>query len=293
MIIVKVCEGLGNQLFQYAFARRLQKNGKKVLLDVSDYTDEKFPVRRTSTKRSYQLDHFNIKLNKASEKHLQRYKFLTQENLIASWISALSEHRLWMYQVVVQEDAWEYKESYLNRKGNIYYKGWFQNPLYFSSIRKQLIKEITPNHKIHIQSGLKRLLQADNTIAIHCRRGDYKYIRNCLPIDYYKRAMEYMEQELGNPQYLFFSDDLPWVKAQFGNKENYIYIDNYGKYDDYEELMIMSRCKNIIMANSTFSWWAAWLNAYENKIVVMPKIWAYEKGKRIIEMNSPLEWIRI
>lgn len=293
MIIVKVCEGLGNQLFQYAFARRLQKNGKNVFLDVSDYTDEKFPIRRTSTKRSYQLDHFNIKINKANERHLQRYRFLAQENWLASWISVLSEQRLWMYQVVVQEDAWEYKESYLNRKGNIYYKGWFQNSLYFSSIRKQLLKEITPNHKIHIQSGLKTLLQADNIVAVHCRRGDYKYIRNCLPIDYYKRAMKYMEQELGNPQYLFFSDDLPWVKAQFGNKENFIYMDDYGKYEDYEELMIMSRCKNIIMANSTFSWWAAWLNTYENKIVVMPKIWAYEKGKRIIEINSPLEWIRL
>lgn len=294
MIIVKVCEGLGNQLFQYAFARSIQiKRREEVLLDASNYTDERFPIRRTSTKRSYELDHFNVKLKKADDRMLQKYKFLVRENLFARWIFTLSERRLWMNQVIVQQDAWEYNQSYFKRKGNIYYKGWFQNPQYFSEIRQQLLKDITPKQKIYIQSDLKQLLQADNTVAIHCRRGDYKYIRNCLSVDYYIRAMGYMEEKLQKPQYLFFSDEITWVKTQFGIKDNYYYMDDYGKYEDYEELMIMSKCKNIIIANSTFSWWAAWLNAYEDKIVVMPKIWAYVKGEGVIEPDFPLEWIRL
>jgi Glycosyl transferase family 11. len=294
MIIVKVCEGLGNQLFQYAFARSIQiKSGKKVFLDVSDYTNQRFPLGRRSTKRNYQLEHFNIKINKAGKKELQKYYFLISKGMVGKWISILEEHHLWMYKVFIQQNAWEYKENYLKIKGNVYYKGWFQNPKYFSSIREQLIKEITPKNKIHIQPELRRLLQGDNTVAVHCRRGDYKYIRNCLPVEYYAKAIAYMEEKLETPQYLFFSDDLPWAREQFGNKENFYYIDSYGRFEDYEELMIMSKCRNIIIANSTFSWWAAWLNSYENKVVIMPHIWAYARGKRVEVHDFPSDWIRI
>ena len=294
MVIVKVCEGLGNQLFQYAFARSIQiKSGKKVLLDVSDYTDQKFPVGRRSTKRSYQLDHFNIKINKAERKELKKYHFLISKDMLGKWISILEEHHLWIYQVIIQQDAWEYRENYLKIRGNVYYKGWFQNPKYFSSIRKQLLKEITPKYKVRILPELRRLLQEENIVAVHCRRGDYKYIRNCLPVEYYIKAMAYMGKKLKKPQYLFFSDDLSWVREQFGKKENFYYIDDYGGFEDYEELMIMSRCRNNIIANSTFSWWAAWLNSYESKVVIMPQVWAYAREKRIEVPDFPVDWIRI
>ena len=88
-----------------------------------------------------------------------------------------------------------------------------------------------------------------------------------------------MEKKLGVPRYLFFSDDLSWVKRQFGNKDNNYYIEDYGKFEDYQELMIMSRCRNFIIANSTFSWWAAWLCSYENKVVIMPRVWTYVGGQ--------------
>lgn len=294
MIVVKVCEGIGNQLFQYAFARSIQiRSGVKVFLDTGSYTDERFPVRRTSTKRSYELNHFNIRISEAGDEVLRKYRFLIRKDMVGRWISVLAEHHLWIYKVTIQQNAWEYKENYLKSRGNIYYKGWFQNPGYFASVRKQLVREITPKYKIHILPELKKMLQEDNMVAVHCRRGDYKHIRNCLPEDYYMKAMAYMEEKLEKPQYLFFSDDLAWTRGQFGSKENIHYIDEYGKFEDYEELMIMSRCRNLIIANSTFSWWAAWLNSYKNKIVIMPRIWVYTRGKESSFPDSPSEWIKI
>lgn len=294
MIIVKICEGIGNQLFQYAFARSIQiKSGKKVLLDVSNYTDERFPLARTDKKRSYQLDHFKIKIEKADKRDLQKFHFLIRKDRLGKWISVLAEHRLWMYQTVIQDIPWEYRVDYLHGMGNAYYRGWFQNLQYFSSIRKQLLKEIVPKHKIKIPLELRNLLQAENTVAVHYRRGDYKFIKNCLPDDYYTKAMDYVEQNVENPQYLFFSDEISWVKEHMGSKKNFYYIDDYGKFEDYEELMIMSRCRNLIIANSTFSWWAAWLNTYENGLVIMPQKWVYTKKWKEGLQEFPQDWIRL
>ncbi|EOS34161.1 MAG: alpha-1,2-fucosyltransferase [Lachnospiraceae bacterium] len=293
MIIVKIYEGLGNQLFQYAFARSIQVNGKKVFLDTSGYTDQLFPLCRTSTRRRYQLNCFNIRIKEVEKKNIEKYSFLIQEDMFGKLISKLAKLHLWMYKVTIQQNAQEYKESYLNTRGNVYYKGWFQNPKYFSSIRRLLLKEITPKYKIRIPAELRELLQEDNIVAVHCRRGDYQYIRNCLPVNYYKKAMAYMEKKLGVPRYLFFSDDLSWVKRQFGNKDNNYYIEDYGKFEDYQELMIMSRCRNFIIANSTFSWWAAWLCSYENKVVIMPRVWTYVGGQGVEMSDFPADWIRI
>lgn len=294
MIIVKVCEGLGNQLFQYAFARSLQiKSDKKVLLDTSNYTDERFPLARTDVKRSYQLDHFKIRIEKVGKRDLQKYHFLIRKDKLGKWISVLAEHHLWMYQVVIQDVPWEYRADYLHGVKNVYYRGWFQNPRYFTSIRKQLLKEIVPKHKIKIAPELRNLLRADNVVAVHYRRGDYKSINNCLPNDYYTRAMNYVEQIVENPQYLFFSDEILWVKEQMGSKKNFHYVNDYGKFEDYEELMIMSRCRNLIIANSTFSWWAAWLNTYDNKLVIMPQKWVHTKRWRDGSLEFPKDWIKL
>lgn len=294
MIIVKICEGIGNQLFQYAFARSLQiKSGKKVLLDVSDYTDDKFPIAKTDKKRNYQLDYFNIKVEKAQKEDLQKYSFLIRKDKIGKWISALAEHRLWFYQAVIQDNPWEYKADYLRGIGNVYFRGWFQNPQYFVSIRKQLLNEIVPKRKIHIKPELKELLQADNIVAVHYRRGDYKFIKNCLPDDYYTKAMDYMERNLENPKFLFFSDEISWVKEKMGSKKNFYYIDDLGKFKDYEELLIMSRCKNFIIANSTFSWWAAWLNTDVNKLVIMPQKWVCTKKWKEGVQEFSQDWIML
>ena len=147
MIIVKIYEGLGNQLFQYAFARSIQVNGKKVFLDTSGYTDQLFPLCRTSTRRRYQLNCFNIRIKEVEKKNIEKYSFLIQEDMFGKLISKLAKLHLWMYKVTIQQNAQEYKESYLNTRGNVYYKDGFRILNIFLLFAGCCLKKLRPNIK--------------------------------------------------------------------------------------------------------------------------------------------------
>lgn len=296
MIIVKIWEGLGNQLFQYAFARALSHSGKQTYID--GHEESSFNWYRNSNHRKYELDKFNIKLKSADEELLQKYKFLGRSTNIDKMVATLAEHKIWKWKTVEEIKAWHYNESYFELSGNYYIKGWFQNPKYFLDIRELLLKEITPKRKIKISKQFKNILESKETVSIHIRRGDYRYIQNCLPCSYYKSAVDYISCKISNPEFLFFSDDLKWVRGNFRwleNKYKCYYVDELGKYEGYEELMIMSCCKNNIIANSTFSWWAAWLNKNESKIVIAPKSWGPHRndGADISKNILPEEWIKL
>lgn len=108
--------------------------------------------------------------------------------------------------------------------------------------------------------------------AVHIRRGDYVNINGCIDMTYYEEAMEVMREKKKGCTFVFFSDDIEWVKQHFSNTENVIFFDEKIDISDLEEFYIMSYCKNQIIANSSFSWWAAYLNAAEDKIVVAPEV---------------------
>ena len=295
VIVVKIWEGLGNQLFQYAFARALSQKGKYVLLDRNEKQMGFKHFGRLNAKRTYELDKLKIKLPIAEQEILEKIPFANQrfnENKFIQW---LSEYGIWGWKIIEEPEAFLYKENYMKLSGNCYIKGWFQNPKYFLAVRKELLKEIRPKDKIIVSYQLKKLLNMEHITAVHVRRGDYTYNHNCLPISYYVSALDYMNHVLENPVYLFFSDDMRWVKENLGkySKDNFYYIDELGEYESYEEMFIMSRCKNIIIANSTFSWWSAWLNENYRKIVIAPKSWGRIGGINAADHILPTDWIRI
>lgn len=270
-IIVQVCGGLGNQLFQYAFARALQEKGNRVYLAAVFYT-------KYRTQRTYLLDNFYIKLKRA----------YWAEKLIAP----LADNDL-PFKIrtshIHEEMGMAYAPKLLDIEGNHYLIGLFQDERYFKSISAELKKEICPRKRIKISKELSYILKNENTASVHIRRGDYKQTNNLLNISYYKKAVDLMESKIDNAFFCVFSDDLNWARRHFDFVKNAYFINQDRRLMDYEELMIMSRCRHHIIANSTFSWWGAWLNSSFDKIVIGPKNWIL--GSKVNIM--PDAWIRL
>ena len=279
MIVVRIWEGLGNQMFQYAYARLLSQMGFSVCLDLDKAYDEFFDRDRRQKSREVAIHNFNIALKSIDVKRTKKYGYLKRKTLLDKLIFELSRDGKWFY------NFWD--ESYAKEtwsiQGNCYVKGWFQNPLYFNEIRGMLLKEFTPKKKIKISSQLKTMLQRRQTVSVHIRRTDYVSIHCALKWDYYEKALSMIKAYYQNPIFIVFSDDYEWAKQHMPLDEDCYYIDENECLEDYEQLLVMSCCKSNIIANSTFSWWAAWLNRNPDKNVIMPSKWLKGQEKLIMK----------
>lgn len=294
MYIIKISDGLGNQMFQYAFAKKLQIiSGKKVYLDVRYINNEDRILRdgkksiffKKSDRREYKLDHFKISLPLATEKTLFPWKYLKCENDIDKLILDFSKKHMWPWQYLFESP--DNKDNFLVNlhKTPTYIEGYFFDLKYFKDIRDTLQKDFRLQKKIRLSKELKEILIRDNTVSIHIRRGDFlKLNRDISCKGYYDNAVRIMCDYVNTPTWVIFSDDIDWVKENLKITGKKIYVSSLG-YEDYEELVIMKNCKNHIIANSTFSFWAAFLNPNEDKVVICPNRWKTE----II----PEKWIKI
>ncbi|MBD5509231.1 MAG: alpha-1,2-fucosyltransferase [Lachnospiraceae bacterium] len=288
MIIVRIYEGLGNQLFQYAYARALSlSTDQKVFLDIRETGS--LAAEQGKTKRKCELTDFRITLP-ICQNVQNFYPYLNSGTFIRDTIKKLSLMGLLPYKFYEEPKA-EYHKELLTWKGNWYLQGWFQDERYFSEYREIIRKEIVPRKKIRISGRLKEILKTKNTVSVHIRRGDYVKVSNQLPISYYHNAMEHMKSIVKDPFWIIFSDDVEWVKRNLNFTEDHYFVSENEKLEDYEELMVMSRCKNQIIANSTFSWWGAWLNKNECKTVIGPERWFLRGKKRQETYLLSKNWI--
>ena len=290
MIIVRIWEGLGNQLFQYAYARTLElRTGQKVYLDVNRCFSTELEGKRNP--RRYQLDNLRTKM-KVYSRTEELFFFLRNQTLIENIMFGLAQSKKFPIKFIKEEDV-SYKEELIQLSGCCYVMGWFQNENYFKEYRNVLIKELIPKKKIKITSRLRTVLSECNTVSMHIRRGDYKKFNFILPIAYYEHAIEYIKNKIENPIFLVFSDDIQWVATHIKFENEVIYVSQEEKLEDYEELLLMSKCKHNIIANSSFSWWGAWLNTNDEKIVIGPNRWFSTRGKNAGYNIMPSEWIRL
>lgn len=270
MIVVRIWEGLGNQLFQYAYARALElRTNQRVYFDIERCFAEKLEGKRIP--RKYQLNLFHTKIRAYPDTE-KMFFFLKQNNPLEKILCWAAQKRMLPLKFIKEQDV-SYKADLNTISGCYYLMGWFQNEAYFKEYREIILHELTPKKKIHVTPKMKAVLDENNTVSMHIRRGDFKEENIMLPISYYKRAADYMKTKINNPVFLVFSDEIQWVKTHLNLGECVIYVSDEEKLEDYEELLLMSKCKHNIIANSTFSWWGAWLNKNENKIVVGPKRW--------------------
>lgn len=291
MIVVKLQGGLGNQMFQYAAARSLAlRLGSKVYFDTSWFDN----IPSTDTKRWYELGCFDIDKNTIDIADYQIIGLgLGRKTKLRYILSNFNSRRLWSFEVPDHK----YHEKFKKLKGSIYLDGWFTSEKYFINHRDALLKDFTFTHELNKKStSIIDKIKDSNSVSLHVRRGDYITNKNARSwhgttgVDYYKKAIEIIEKKVENPQYFVFSDDIEWCKTNLARLRNVNFIDFNNKGSDDMRLMI--ECQHNIIANSTFSWWGAWLNDSRSKVVVAPMKWLSDPKIDTTDV-LPERWIKI
>jgi len=305
MIIVKLQGGLGNQMFQYALGRALSLRTKSdVLFDKSWFAH----VPDGETKRPFELDVFPLSLNFARQKDIP----LEVGGNYYSFRNAILRKLPW--RPIVGLPSWNFisdhfpkaQESIANicAGENVYLQGYWQSEKYFKDtldvIRHEFSFQTSPdqvNQNI-LNKILKEEVQGIKAVSIHIRRGDYSSDpktnahHGLLSLDYYRSAMSLIEKKLPKVCYYIFSDDLAWCRENLSINSEAVFVDVNTGNPSGMDLRLMSACHHQIIANSSFSWWAAWLNANKNKIVIAPQEWLSDPSL-INKDLLPENWIKL
>jgi hypothetical protein len=276
MIIVKLMGGMGNQMFQYAFGRALSlKYNTPLKIDLSFLKNRN--MGPGFIYRDYDLNLFNVYED-----------FNVNYNGVA----------------VASEPFFHYSNELVNaiaqvKDRNILIDGYWQSPKYFLGLDSQIRKDFEFKNKVDDSKddnilNMVNLITNSNSVMINVRRTDYLNTNHhgVMGLEYINNSVNIIKSKVENPKFFIFSDDIDWCKSNIV-LDNMVIVDHSYKGDRFSYyLQLMMMCKNFIIPNSTFAWWAAWLNQYEDKIVIAPKKWlASDK----INTNDiiPSDWIRI
>jgi hypothetical protein len=285
-------------MFQYALGRHLaQRNSSLLKLDISSYELDK--SRRYGLFCFNILEHFasveEINLIKGNNARFSRFSSKIRQKF--SFINPPKSDSLW--KINCKESRLSFDPAVLKLKGNIYLEGYWQSDKYFSDIRDILLNEFYVKDKINVvKKELEEKICNTNSVSLHLRRGDYvsNHITNLYhglcSLDYYKKAVDQIVQKISNVHFYIFSDEPVWVKENFKLDYPVTIIDNNSVSSDYEDLRLMSLCHHNIIANSSFSWWGAWLNKNPGKIVYAPQKWFNDRSLDTQDL-IPESWIKL
>lgn len=294
MIVVKLIGGLGNQLFQYAAGRALSTYHKtELFLDPSHL---KLISNGAYTQRNFELDNLNITAQMVDKTVLNNFNFEQNKTLIK--LKKLSP-RLFS-NMIFNEHQFNFHSEFFKLPKDTYLNGFWQSEKYFNAVRDKLLSEITLKEPLSsFASALHKRISEPNSVSLHVRRGDFVSLQSAnqfhgyIGLDYYKVAVEQIKSKIPDPVFFIFSDDIEWCKTNLSFLENKEYIEGKNNgISTQEELILMSNCKHNIIANSSFSWWGAWLNKNKDKIVMAPKNWFAEKKINTNDLIPPT-WIKI
>jgi hypothetical protein len=280
--------GLGNQLFQFIAGYVLAKKNKMNLrINIE---------RLNSYDRQFELDKFP-EIYKLNIPKINNYKFYKVLKILGIYklINFFLDKNIEKFE----RSPFIFNEDLIKKKivNNFSITGYFQSEKYFLNYKKIVLKLLRfPKAKNKLIQNYLNLIKNRNSVAIHIRRGDYlnnpkvKYFHGVLGESYYKKSINYIKKNLKKPLFFIFSDDINLVKKTFLflNKKKYIFIDTKSSTSD---LYLMSNCKHFIIANSTFSWWGAWLSKNKRKIVCAPKKWV--RVKISTTDIVPESWVKI
>jgi hypothetical protein len=286
MIISQLTGGLGNQMFQYAFGFNLAKKHRTI-------HRLHFISHKSNTPRHFELNNLRISNKMATMPELNRV------GIPQSKLSILFEKLRLKRSHIINEDESSYQLLTDELPEKSYIQGYWQSEKFFIDSASELRKEFSFKKKLLGKNILlASQIQQCNAIAVHIRRGDYvtninasKYHGTCT-IEYYKKGIQLIQSRISNPIFYYFSDDPEWTKNNLGSNTNDCYIDwNQGE-DSYIDMQLISLCKHSIIANSSFSWWGAWLNSNRSKLIVAPRKW-YEDQSVDSSRIIPQSWIKI
>ena len=277
--------GVGNQLFCYAYAKSLQQKGYDVKIDISTFKFNKID--------SYEFDKYNIDIPISTQEENER---LFNNSLLSKILKRFGID----ISNKVREKSLLFDESLLRINDNSYVDGYFQNEKYFYDIRDIILEQISINRPLSNFTKIiqKKINSLNNTCSIHVRRGDMANdinvkIHGVCSVEYYNNAIEYLKNKLGEVNYFIFSDDFEWCRSNL-KIDNAIFVESDEHRIAHEDIYLMSLCDHNIIANSTFSWWGAWLNDNVSQISIAPMEWfkdkKYQKQSQDIVPNG---WIKI
>ncbi len=295
MIITRLCGGLGNQMFQYAAARRLaEKHRTELKLDLSFFSME---LDKDTTPRAYALDIFKTIQTAATP--WERFKLYPHsknrhKNMVLTRLIRFGLIKDRRYA----EKHCNFDPAVLHLTGRTMLDGYFQSEKYFKDIEEIIRREFTLKSPLSAKAAaIQKQIKETESVSLHVRRGDYitnkaagQFHGMCYA-DYYQRAIAIIKEKIKHPHFYIFSDDPKWVKENIHIPNPHTYIADHTD-KDYEELILMAHCKHNIIANSSFSWWGAWLNNPPHKIVIAPTRWFTDEKIDTSDL-IPKSWTRI
>ena len=279
MVVTKLYGGLGNQMFQYAAGLGLSARLKTSLVPDISWFEEMKTNPHIISRREFELDIFDIKPRAV--------------NLFEKINLSINKPTIFC------EKSAGFQSDFNNLSGNVILDGHWQSSKYFKQVGESVIDRFTfPATTIAKNKLLLKEIGGSQSVSVHIRRGDYASNKETnrdyglMPPSYYEAAAKLINKLVGSPRFYLFSDDIEWCQKnlRFGN--DMVYISNNKGLKSYEDMRLMAACKHNIIANSSFSWWGAWLNQNSNKQVYAPKKWA---NKQSLKNNDliPETWIKL
>ncbi len=298
MIIVKLTGGLGNQMFQYAAGRRLAEKHSTILkLDVSGF--EVYKLHR------YSLHCFHI------------WEYLATRNEVEQIMSGSSNHGSsigklikWQRKLMeklsrkssnsphyITEKYFQFDPNLLNAPNSVILDGYWQSEKYFTDIKDILRREFVVKYPVDpLSQQFATKIQNSNAVSLHVRRADYvqdqltNQIHGTCDQNYYNQCIQHIAERVINPHFFIFSDEPAWARENLNLPFPKTIVDCNDASRNYEDLRLMSLCQHHIIANSSFSWWGAWLNNSPQKIVCAPKQWFKDTSRNTQDL-IPETWV--
>lgn len=293
MISIQLCGGLGNQMFQYAAARSLEEfHCTDLKLDLGWYS-QKFDIN--TTLRNYELQCFKLNAMIANEKEKEGFA----KRNASKWYKLCEKFKPISRKRVYYEPYYHYNPKFFCLSKNVYLYGYYQSEKYFKSIRNILLTEF--NWKT-LPSGKNKevleLIDKTESVSLHIRRGDYisnstaNKQHGVCSLSYYQKCLADIKKHLTTPHFFVFSDDIPWAKENLKVDAETTFVDHNNIDHGFEDMRLMSHCKHNIIANSSFSWWGAWLNKNSEKKVYAPKKWFQIENHNTKDL-IPEDWTKV
>lgn len=296
-VIIRILGGLGNQMFEYAMGRNLSIIHKRVLkLDLNFYKEQnsKWAIR------SYDLSHFKIQAEIATEPEIEPFKKYLKQNLSSKILRRTSSYIPGMAKSYIfepPEKNFTFNNNLLRMKlpAVAYFDGFWQTEKYFLNIEDAIRKDfIFADEPDEVNRQMLQQIDGLDSVAIHIRHGDnatkVAAHHGVLPIRYYHRAIGEITNTVKNPHFYIFSDDPQWAKENLKiSNQPAILVAHNGEEKHHEDMRLMSRCKHHIIGNSTFSWWGAWLGKKTGQLVYAPKRYHMKANIEPVDFY-PITW---
>lgn len=285
MKIIRILGGLGNQMFQYAFYKAMEKRFPNVKADLTGF-------KGYDLHNGFELERiFDIRLNKTNPLIKDLYN---SDN--RNWFLRKLRRLLKLKKAYKSEqDLFSFDREVFQDSEIIYYWGYWQNQDYFLDMTEMLKEDFSFNQSLVGQNReTSKDIETSNSVSIHVRRGDYlidPLLGEICQKEYYLQAIALIKEKVSTPKFFVFSDDIQWCQENL-NIEDGVFVNWNKGTDSYIDMQLMSYCKHNIIANSSFSWWGAWLNQYPEKMIIGPKKWVNDVRFRYAS-PLPKEWMRL